>query len=171
MLIADFGISKEESSATSTSLLRGTPGYIDPQCHIQDKYKRSKKSDIFSFGMILWEISSEREPFISDKDFQVMIKISNGIREVRVDGTPESYFRLYTKCWDNNPESHPDIEEVVETLENNEIVYYPNGIPTIQPPFGTTSEGYYPQSTLGTTSEINSDIIRTEPPLYLMEEE
>ena len=62
-----------------------------------------------------------------------MIKISNGIREVRVDGTPESYFRLYTKCWDNNPESHPDIEEVVETLENNEIVYYPNGISTIQP--------------------------------------
>ena len=70
MLIADFGISKEESSTTSNSLVKGTPAYIDPQCHIQDKYKRSKKSDIFSFGMILWEISSEKEPFIGDKDFQ-----------------------------------------------------------------------------------------------------
>src|ERR1051325_12224114 len=99
MMIADFGLSKEEPS-TSNSTIDGMPGYIDPQCHIQDKYKRSKKSDIFSFGMILWEISSEREPFIGDKDFQVVIKICNGIREVRVDGTPESYFRLYTKCWD-----------------------------------------------------------------------
>ena len=177
MLIADFGISKEESLATSNSLLRGTPGYIDPQCHIQDKYIRNKKSDIFSFGMILWEISSEREPFVGDKDYQVVIKISRGAREERVDGTPESYFRLYTKCWDDEPNNRPDIEEVVETLENYDTysgVYYPNGpIPTIQPPpFSSTKLEVYPGGIpLGTTSEIHSSLVKIEPPPYLMDEE
>ncbi|PKY42789.1 kinase-like protein [Rhizophagus irregularis] len=118
MLIADFGLSKEESSTSSNSSVKGTPAYIDPQCHIQDKYKRSKKSDIFSFGMILWELSSEREPFAGEKDFQVVLKISRGIREKMVEGTPESYFRLYTECWNQEPEERPKIEDVVEILES-----------------------------------------------------
>ena len=67
MLIADFGLSKEESLITSNSLVNGMPAYIDPQSYIRDRYKRNKKSDIFSFGMILWEISSEKEPFAGDK--------------------------------------------------------------------------------------------------------
>ncbi|GBB91673.1 hypothetical protein RclHR1_19020003 [Rhizophagus clarus] len=119
MLIADFGLSKEESSITSNSKVKGTPAYIDPQCHLQDRYKRNKKSDIFSFGMILWELSSGKEPFAGEKDFQVVLKISNGIREKMVEGTPEWYFKLYTKCWNQEPDERPNIEEVVEILETN----------------------------------------------------
>jgi serine/threonine protein kinase len=124
MLIADFGLSKEESSVTSDSLLKGTPAYIDPQCHLQEKYKRNKKSDIFSFGMILWEISSQNEPFAGNRDFQITIGISKGLRERKVDGTPESYFKLYTECWDQDPEKRPNIEEVVEVLENYDNYAY-----------------------------------------------
>ncbi|PKK74273.1 kinase-like protein [Rhizophagus irregularis] len=94
MLIADFGLSKEESSTSSNSSVKGTPAYI------------------FSFGMILWELSSEREPFAGEKDFQVVLKISQGIREKMVEGTPESYFRLYTECWNQEPEERPKIEDV-----------------------------------------------------------
>jgi serine/threonine protein kinase len=121
MLIADFGlskVSKEESLTTSDSINdKGMPAFIDPQCH-KNGYKRDKKSDIFSFGMILWEISSEKAPFANDGTFQIVFKYSEGIREKRVDGTPEPYFELYTKCWDNEPASRPNIDEVVEVLNN-----------------------------------------------------
>src|ERR1044072_3905677 len=117
MLIGDLGLSREESLTTSNSLQNGMPAYTDPQSYMQDRYKRNKKSDIFSFGMILWEISSEKEPFAGCSDFQIVCKISKGIREKRVDGTPESYFELYTECWDEDSEKRPNIEEVVEILE------------------------------------------------------
>jgi len=147
MLIADFGLSKEESLITSNSLQNGMPAYTDPQSYMRDGYKRNKKSDIFSFGMILWEISSEKIPFAGCSYFQIVWKISRGIREERVDGTPDLYFKLYTKCWDEDPESRPDIEEVVETLEiykfeNNNAAYstaYPLTVPSISTPMGTTS--------------------------------
>jgi serine/threonine protein kinase len=133
MLIADFGLSKEESLITSNSLVNGMPAYIDPQSYMRDRYKRNKKSDIFSLGMILWEISSEKEPFARYNYGQVVLRISNGIRETRVDGTPESYFKLYSKCWNDDPEKRPNIEEVVEILydlknqlNSNYILNFPN---------------------------------------------
>ncbi|CAI2173676.1 1064_t:CDS:2 [Funneliformis geosporum] len=118
MLIADFGMSKEESASFSNSKNKGRPAYMDPQCFTQINYKRTKKSDIFSFGMILWEISSRRVPFANLADFKVIMKIAVGDREQRVDGTPEPYFQLYSKCWKSDPEERPDITEVVETLEH-----------------------------------------------------
>src|SRR6266540_3950069 len=120
MLIADFGLSKEEALITShsSSIKKGMPAYIDPQCHKNTKYKRTRKSDIFSFGIVLWEISSRRVPFAGLKDLVVLMKVANGIREERVEGTPPSYFELYTKCWNDDPSKRPFIEEVVEILEN-----------------------------------------------------
>nr|CAG8582309.1 8968_t:CDS:2 [Entrophospora candida] len=39
------------------------------------------------------------------------------IREDKVDGTPEEYFDLYTRCWDAEPDNRPDIKFVVECLD------------------------------------------------------
>lgn len=175
MLIADFGLSKEESSTSSNSSVKGTPAYIDPQCHIQDKYKRSKKSDIFSFGMILWELSSEKEPFAGEKDFQVVLRISQGIREKMVEGTPESYFKLYTECWNQDPEERPKIEGVVETLEStikNSAENYSSN------PLNPSNNLLIPSVPIHTsnytcslsTGEINSEIkdeIYKQTPLYV----
>ncbi|CAG8499850.1 16694_t:CDS:2 [Acaulospora colombiana] len=44
------------------------------------------------------------------------IKIYKGYREVPVEGTPEEYIQLYTRCWDMNPEKRPVIQEVFDTL-------------------------------------------------------
>ncbi|KAF0496460.1 kinase-like protein [Gigaspora margarita] len=62
--ITDFGLSKQisETSMTSNSTAFGIPAYIEPQCFIQQGFKRDKRSNIYSFGVILWEISSGRPP-------------------------------------------------------------------------------------------------------------
>ncbi|KAF0458585.1 kinase-like protein [Gigaspora margarita] len=120
MMIADFGISKQINEApSSNSAIFGTPAYVEPQCLEDPDYIRDKKSDIYSFGFILWEISSGKEPFQSIRSADaIQILIYQGKREQPVDGTPEQYIRLYTDCWDDNPAKRPDIKKVLEVLED-----------------------------------------------------
>ncbi|KAF0548834.1 kinase-like protein [Gigaspora margarita] len=63
--IADFGLSKQinETSMTSNSIVRGMPAYVEPQCLFNQEYQRDKRSDVYSAGVTLWEISSGKPPF------------------------------------------------------------------------------------------------------------
>ncbi|RIB12263.1 kinase-like domain-containing protein [Gigaspora rosea] len=118
MMIADFGRSKNESSIV-TSGGHGVPAYIEPQCYINPSYKRNKKSDIYSLGVILWEISSGKPPFESTLQREaVAIQIYKGERETPIENTPEYYVELYQRCWDTDPAKRPETEFIHDALEN-----------------------------------------------------
>ncbi|RIB12237.1 kinase-like domain-containing protein [Gigaspora rosea] len=119
MLIADFGLSKDETSKTSNSNIGGVAPYIDPKCFECSEYKRGKKSDIFSFGVILWEISSGKPPFQSaNQEYYIQVQRCLGKREERIEGTPELYFQLYEKCWDGDPNKRPRLDDISEKLKD-----------------------------------------------------
>ncbi|GES80247.1 kinase-like domain-containing protein [Rhizophagus clarus] len=85
---------------------------------MQVKYNLNKKSDVYSVGVLLWQLSSGKRPFIHDKyDLSLAMKIVQGFRESIEDNTPEEYSNLYTKCWDGDPDKRPTIQEVVFTLK------------------------------------------------------
>ncbi|GET59505.1 kinase-like domain-containing protein [Rhizophagus irregularis DAOM 181602=DAOM 197198] len=46
----------------------------------------------------------------------LILEISQGHRETVVPGTPEEYVKIYTKCWDREPDNRPTIYQVVECL-------------------------------------------------------
>src|SRR5437763_1158575 len=94
----------------------GMHGYIEPQCFKNPRYKRDKTSDIYSLGVLLWEISSGRPPFYDIESFLIALQIRDGKRETPVENTPLEYQLLYQKCWDELPASRPDIDKVHETL-------------------------------------------------------
>ncbi|PKY33963.1 kinase-like protein, partial [Rhizophagus irregularis] len=61
--LADFGLSKRvDESSNSQSRLCGMIPYIDPKA-ITDNLKLNEKSDVYSIGVLLWEISSGKPPF------------------------------------------------------------------------------------------------------------
>ena len=57
-------------------------------------YKFNKKSDVYSVGVLLWQISSGYYPFKDDK--YGIDSILNGKRNKIIDGTPIEYSNLYT---------------------------------------------------------------------------
>ena len=73
--------------------------YVDPKRYKQKKnYKLDKQSDIYSIGVLMWQISSGYQPFRgegADYDIALTLKIINGKREEIIDGTPTEYSNLY----------------------------------------------------------------------------
>ncbi|RGB27427.1 hypothetical protein C1646_658087 [Rhizophagus diaphanus] len=116
--LADFGLSKRiDETSKSQSKLLGMIPYIDPKILMDNNLKSNEKSDIYSIGVLLWEISSGKPPFHEEKyDFNLMYKISQGRREITFPNTPNDYSNLYTECWNNEPSKRPTIHEVVNRL-------------------------------------------------------
>ncbi|RGB31479.1 kinase-like domain-containing protein [Rhizophagus diaphanus] len=122
--LADFGLSKRISNEISseesneTNDIFGVIPYIDPKCFSNKNYELNKKSDVYSVGVIMWQISSGHKPFRNNYyDIRLSTEISNGLREKTINGTPVEYSDLYKDCWSYEPVERPNIQEVVIILD------------------------------------------------------
>ena len=96
--LADFGLSKRIDK-TSTGVIP----YVDPksfnnQNNSTQIYSLNGKSDVYSVGVLLWELSSGRPPFIDNKSYDdnLAAEILQGLRETVISNTPDDYVKLYT---------------------------------------------------------------------------
>ncbi|GBB84123.1 hypothetical protein RclHR1_10760005 [Rhizophagus clarus] len=120
-----FGFEDDETSSSSTlnSDVLSTIPFVDPQVMGDMKHKPDQRSDIYSFGVLLWELSSCKSPF-HDTPFgngnQVLLTMAIMVRKTReqpVPNTPEEYIQLYQQCWDHEPDMRPNIEQVCDQIE------------------------------------------------------
>ena len=100
----------------SSSIGEGTAAYRDPLSFRFQLYKRGKKSDIFSLGVLLWEISSGKIP--CNKCANVAEYRKNGYRDSTFPDTPGTYVQLYSACWSENPDERPSCEVVYKQLKH-----------------------------------------------------
>ncbi|POG76979.1 kinase-like domain-containing protein, partial [Rhizophagus irregularis DAOM 181602=DAOM 197198] len=129
--LADFGLSKRIGASSNVqSKLFGVVPYIDPKSFSKRRnnnnnnestqaYSLNEKSDIYSVGVLLWEISSGQPPFYVEGehyDISLALDILQGLRETVVPDTPDEYVKIYTKCWDGEPDNRPTIYQVVDWL-------------------------------------------------------
>jgi len=102
MKLADFGLSKRIGEASNRFF--GTIPYVDPKNFSRQRNDNSQeqvrssslKGDIYSLGVLLWEISSGRPPFDNEpNDIALAMAVSQGLRETIIPDTPIEYSDLY----------------------------------------------------------------------------
>ncbi|KAF0506309.1 kinase-like domain-containing protein [Gigaspora margarita] len=128
VIIIDFGLSKVVSrNSTSHQGIKGHINFMDPYIFniLNAQYGQiySYPSDIYSLGVIFWEISSNgQKTLIEVNQIATMMRIMGGEREKPVAGSTRSYVELYMKCWDHNQINRPDIYKVYELIHKDDIV-------------------------------------------------
>ncbi|POG81045.1 kinase-like domain-containing protein [Rhizophagus irregularis DAOM 181602=DAOM 197198] len=119
--IADIGlhghVDKSMSSIMPSQQIYGIIPFVAPE--IFDGNVITKASDIYSFGMIMWMLSTGVRPYCDrPHDKQLIQEICSGLRPSNIDGTPPVYASLMLQCLDANPLKRPTVSQICEYLGN-----------------------------------------------------
>eukprot|EP00803_Ostreobium_quekettii_P006209 evm.model.scf_214.2 EVM.evm.TU.scf_214.2 scf_214:42241-46475(-) len=117
--LSDFGISIKETSTASVTVRRpgGTPHWMAPE--IYDEVHPTKAADVFSFGIVMYEIASQMPPYGGRGT------PCASIYHMKCAGQPACNLpndcpfvlrELMEKCCSVNPCSRPSMNEVILTL-------------------------------------------------------
>ncbi|MRG98054.1 protein kinase domain-containing protein [Polyangium spumosum] len=104
-------------NVTRTGMLVGTPGYMAPELARRSRALRPS-SDVFSLGIIAYELLTEERPFPMPPLFLVVqgrpIEVPDNLR--RVPGLPPSLAALFERCLAEDPDARPTAREVVDVI-------------------------------------------------------
>lgn len=88
----------------------GVLPYIAPDVLCNNRYEES--SDIFSFGMVMTEISNGTPPYFGIEEKEILMLILSGSRPSCAKGTPQRYVNLANRCVDADPLKRPSPDEL-----------------------------------------------------------
>ncbi|RIB02817.1 kinase-like domain-containing protein [Gigaspora rosea] len=115
--ISDLGLSRTTDELSLEDGIYGVLPYIAPEVLIKQPYTTA--ADIYSFGIIMSEISTGKLPYCDVKHNEdLAIKIYAGLRPEFAKGTPECYIQLANQCMDANPSNRPSASEICKKLED-----------------------------------------------------
>ncbi len=107
--ISDFGLSralKEEAQVGKTASTIGPIRWMAPESIASQTY--SIKSDVWMFGIILYEITARQEPHIGEDTLNIAIKIrDSGFTPTIIDDCPLVLKEIMEMCWQMDPSMRP----------------------------------------------------------------
>ncbi|RIA79161.1 kinase-like domain-containing protein [Glomus cerebriforme] len=114
--INDLGLNL---SNIASGEIQGNLPYMAPEILRGDSYTQA--SDIYSFAMILWEVSCGSQPFADrSHDVSLVLDINRGLRptipEAVSEEIPECYHTLVKQCWDDDPKKRPTASQIKEKI-------------------------------------------------------
>jgi serine/threonine protein kinase len=113
--VADFGFARiKEDNATMTRC--GTPAWTAPEVIRGEHY--SELADVYSFGIIMWEMATRKQPYAGRNFMGVSLDVLEGKRPQVPADCPAEYRAMMTQCWKGKPKKRPTMEEVVQYLNS-----------------------------------------------------
>ncbi|RGB25127.1 kinase-like domain-containing protein [Rhizophagus diaphanus] len=121
IFISDFGFTYDNLSQAKKQVegIYGILPYVAPEILNKEQHIKAA-SDVYSFGMVMIELSSGQPPFGDcAHNEQLVIKILRSeARPKCAKGTPECYLNMVNKCLDANPDERPTIIEINSQINN-----------------------------------------------------
>uniref|UniRef100_A0AC34Q6T7 Tyrosine-protein kinase n=1 Tax=Panagrolaimus sp. JU765 TaxID=591449 RepID=A0AC34Q6T7_9BILA len=120
--ISDFGLSRDVSNQAKAYKLKNLNQklpirWLSPETMTNATY--TTKSDVFSFGVLLWEIySGGKEPYGGMTLAEVNVQVKGGYRMAPPDNTPSIVKHVMeVNCWAQCPDDRATMTSIRKTLE------------------------------------------------------
>ncbi|XP_060116228.1 tyrosine-protein kinase Fes/Fps [Heteronotia binoei] len=116
--ISDFGMSRQEEDGvySSTGGMKQIPvKWTAPEALNYGRY--SSESDVWSFGILLWEaFSLGATPYSTMSNQQAREAVEKGKRMSAPDQCPEEVYQLMLRCWESHPPERPTFSALLQEL-------------------------------------------------------
>jgi len=113
--VADFGFARiKEENSTMTRC--GTPSYTAPEVIRGEKY--GEKADVYSFGIIMWQVLTRNQPFAGRNFMGVSLDVLEGKRPQIPQECPKAFKKTMKRCWHAEAAKRPSMEEVLTFFES-----------------------------------------------------
>ncbi|XP_030640083.1 megakaryocyte-associated tyrosine-protein kinase [Chanos chanos] len=113
--ISDFGLAKTVTKSLDNAML--PVKWTAPEALKKEKF--STRSDVWSYGILLWEIFSYgRQPYPKMSVQEVKEKVEQGYRMEAPEKCPPGVYALMSECWDADPKKRPAFHKLRGKLED-----------------------------------------------------
>ncbi|XP_015200740.1 tyrosine-protein kinase Tec isoform X2 [Lepisosteus oculatus] len=116
--VSDFGMARYvlDDQYTSSSGAKFPVKWSPPEVFNFCKY--SSKSDVWSFGVLMWEVFTEgKMPFENNANHEVVTMVSQGHRLYRPKKAPPNMYEIMQLCWHEKPEERPTFSQIAVLIK------------------------------------------------------
>jgi hypothetical protein len=115
--VADFGLARitnEDQYASTVDASAGPAKWMAPETI--EKGKFSPAGDVWSFGVVLWELATGKRPFADMTAAAAAVAIAKGQRLPRPADISDEMWALMQSCWHTDPHKRPAMTQIVAQL-------------------------------------------------------
>ncbi|XP_056449757.1 mitogen-activated protein kinase kinase kinase 12 [Gadus chalcogrammus] len=114
--ISDFGTSRELSEKSTKMSFAGTVAWMAPEVIRNEPV--SEKVDIWSFGVVLWEMLTGEIPYKDVDSSAIIWGIGNNSLQLPIpDSCPDGFKILLRQCWNIKPRNRPSFRQILLHLD------------------------------------------------------